>query len=246
MHEDIIKLKNEFKRIKNMGFIKSLRKGTTGLGYTFETLINKSEDSECKPDFGTVEIKCKLGYTKTDLTLFSCVPKRNNISAVNYIFEKYSYYRYNNYNTYRLFHRKLFCKYALEINDYKFYLKVDYYNQELIMQSYKNDVYVEDVCKWNFSELKEKLEQKLYTLAIVTGYPYTIDNELYYKYVKIDFYRLKSIFDFLYLIEIGKIHIEMYLREGVNKLGDYKIENHGISFVIKRDSIEDLFYKLKY
>ena len=34
MKEDIKKLKKEFRKIKNMGLVKSLRKGSTGVGYT--------------------------------------------------------------------------------------------------------------------------------------------------------------------------------------------------------------------
>ena len=41
--ENIIKLNNEFKRIKNIGLVKSMRKGPTGIGYTFETLINDNK-----------------------------------------------------------------------------------------------------------------------------------------------------------------------------------------------------------
>ena len=89
LKEDIQVLKKKFKRIKAMGLIESLREGTTGVGYTFETLLNKREDQKCKPDFGCVELKCKFAYSKSSLTLFSCAPKRYGESALKYIFEKY-------------------------------------------------------------------------------------------------------------------------------------------------------------
>ena len=44
-------LLQKFEEIKEMGWIKSLRKGPTGIGYTFEKLIGKDEDSLCCPDF---------------------------------------------------------------------------------------------------------------------------------------------------------------------------------------------------
>ena len=34
-----------------MGLIAPLRRGSTGIGYTFETLLSKKEDSESNPDF---------------------------------------------------------------------------------------------------------------------------------------------------------------------------------------------------
>ena len=45
MNNTIKKLKNEFEKIKNIPLNKSLRIGPTGLGYTFETLINKKEEN---------------------------------------------------------------------------------------------------------------------------------------------------------------------------------------------------------
>ena len=41
LENNILELKKEFDRIKKLNYIKSLRKGSTGVGYTFETLINK-------------------------------------------------------------------------------------------------------------------------------------------------------------------------------------------------------------
>ena len=54
MKEDFISLKKEFRRIKNMGLIETMRKGGSGIGYTLETLLNKKEDQECKPDFKSI------------------------------------------------------------------------------------------------------------------------------------------------------------------------------------------------
>ena len=37
--ENFIILRDKFQKIKKMGLIEPLRKGTTGIGYTFETLL---------------------------------------------------------------------------------------------------------------------------------------------------------------------------------------------------------------
>ena len=42
---DEIKLFLKFNKIRKKGYIKSLRKGTTGAGYTFESLIGWSTNS---------------------------------------------------------------------------------------------------------------------------------------------------------------------------------------------------------
>ncbi len=81
------------------------------------------------------------------------------------------------------------------------------------------------------------------TTAIVTAYPYRYNNELFFKYFYMDIYILKTFDDFLRLIEEDKIYVEIYMRESVNKHGDYKIQNNGTNFIIKFDSINELFLK---
>lgn len=57
MYDSFLLLKNKFESIKNKGWIKSLRRGSTGVGYTFESLLGKDEDSYSLPDFNGIEIK---------------------------------------------------------------------------------------------------------------------------------------------------------------------------------------------
>ena len=48
---NIIKLDNEFKRIKKLGWVKSVTKGSAGVGMTFEYLIGKEFDNKGLPDY---------------------------------------------------------------------------------------------------------------------------------------------------------------------------------------------------
>ncbi|MBE5806316.1 MAG: hypothetical protein E7313_06400 [Clostridiales bacterium] len=245
MNSDIEVLKKEFRRIKRRGLIESLRSGPTGVGYTFETLLNKKEDQECKPDFNSIELKCKLAYSKSLLCLFNCVPTRNGESAIKYIFENYNHYRYGNKNSYKLFERKVYSKYYIERFKISFKLKVDYINTEVVMKSYFDGIFIEDVCKWNFKVLERKLKSKLNFLAIVQAYPYNVENKLYYKYVKMNIYKLKGFFEFLQLIENDKINVSFYMRETISDSGEKIIEDHGVGFKIKTKYIEELFYEIK-
>ena len=243
MKEDIKLLKYKFKLIKDMGLVPSMRKGPTGIGYTFEYLIGKTEDHECKPDFNSIEIKCLMGYSKSDLTLFSAVPVREKNSAVNYIFELYGYHRYANKDDVMLFERKIFSKYQIMLYNFSFKLAVDYYEKVVKMNAYKNDVFYETVCIWDFKILERKLKKKLSTLAIVEGYPYYKEGIKHFKYVKITFYKLREFIDFLRLIENDKIYVSIYIKERGSKSGS-ALENHGVKFRIKRECLDDLFYKL--
>lgn len=70
----LILLSEKFKEIKKEGYIESTRKGFTGVGKTFEDLIGKKEDRSDSPDFNGIEIKTKLGYKKSFVTLFNATP----------------------------------------------------------------------------------------------------------------------------------------------------------------------------
>jgi len=245
MKENLKILRQKFEEIKNSGAIKSLRKGSTGVGYTFEYLLNKNEDKESKPDFLGIELKTKLGYSKSPITLFNCAPKRKKLSATNYIFDNYSYPKYKNHNIY-VFERDIFANKFIKNYNYQFKLFVDYYNQRIIMKSFFKTYYKEDVCYWSFKDLERKLKGKLTYLAIVKAYPYKYDNILYYKYLKLTTYKLKGFFEFLKLIETGKIHINVYLKKDKLIESNQNIENHGFAFRINNNYIEELFYKLYY
>lgn len=45
--------------VKKRGFVKSLRKGPTGIGKTLETLLNIKENNISNPDFGKIELKAQ-------------------------------------------------------------------------------------------------------------------------------------------------------------------------------------------
>ncbi len=57
--EALEELLSHFDRIREIGPIKTLREGDTGIGYTFETLIGIEENNDKNADFKGIEIKCK-------------------------------------------------------------------------------------------------------------------------------------------------------------------------------------------
>jgi hypothetical protein len=67
-----------FDRISALEWVQSLRKGDTGLGYTFESLMEIEENNDRRADFMGIEIKCKLtrGSTGTQgkINLFQQAP----------------------------------------------------------------------------------------------------------------------------------------------------------------------------
>lgn len=63
---------NKLHQIKNMGFVKSQRKNSTGVGFTFEQLMGVDENNIPIPDIGgRVEIKTTRRDSNSLLTLFT-------------------------------------------------------------------------------------------------------------------------------------------------------------------------------
>ena len=172
MYNDIIELNKKFIEIRNQGLIESLRNGSTGFGYTFESLIEKKEDQESKPDFKSVEIKCSLYHTKKPITLFCLAPERDGSIATRYIFEKYSFYKLDDYIQRRCFYYMVYNNTKYEIYNTKFNLKVDYLNRKVIMQAFKNDKLIEDICYWTFQNIEQVMLEKMKYLALITGESY--------------------------------------------------------------------------
>ena len=245
MSEDMKALKKEFDRIKRMGLVKCLRNGPTGVGYTFETLINKEEDQESKPDFKSVEIKCRNNFGNEPLKLFHCSPMRNGEFATRYVFEKYGYYPKGDTTKDKIYYNKLFCEFSVPHGGCEYRLKVDYDKRRIVMFTYEEGEYKEEVCYWDFEVLEKRLNEKLSNLAIVYAYPYTIENERYFKFVRIEFYKLKSFEKFLELFEDDKMFIQMYIKDGLTNIGTPCLSACDVSFRLRSEYINRLFERLK-
>jgi len=65
-------VKRKLQKIKEKGYVPSLRKGTTGIGYTFEVLFGVRENNIPIPDIGgRVEIKTVRRDSQSLITLFT-------------------------------------------------------------------------------------------------------------------------------------------------------------------------------
>ena len=234
MKEDIIKFKKEFTRIKDMGPIKIINKDEDSISSVFKKEL--MEDN-----FNNLEIKCLLGFTKANLTLFNYSPKRYKESATKYILDNYGYY--NSHNV-KVFFLRVSNDDKVVVNDYKFKLKVDYYNTNITLQVFRQDLFVENICVWEFKELEKKLKTKYSTLAIIYGYPYYRNKIKYYKYMYMNIYKLRSFYTFLKLIEEGKIYIKFNLKEVINEKHEKTILNHGVMFKIRKPYLSKLFYNI--
>lgn len=245
MQENIKKLKYLFMKIRNMELTESLRTGTTGLGFTFETLIGKTEDSDFLPDFNGIEIKTKLGYTKSPITLFTLVPHKHDESSIKYILNNFGYP--DKSKEFKCFRGDVFYNFNNIIaNKYIFKTAVDEKEDKLKLIIYdKNFNMINDAIYWDLEELRTRLFIKLNYLAIIKGYPYRRGGKVFYKYTTLSVYKLKGFEAFLKLLKQDKIYIvfNIGMHKSANRFG--QICDRGTAFRIRLDSINELFDKIE-
>ena len=68
---NIAELKDKLSEINQMGYVVSLRKGNTGIGYTLETLLGLEENNLKTPDFGDLELKSHRNGVNNRVTMFT-------------------------------------------------------------------------------------------------------------------------------------------------------------------------------
>lgn len=244
--EELKNLKEEFKRIKNMGYVKATRSGPTGIGKTFEDLLGKKEDSLELPNYHGIEIKTKRGYTRSYTTLFGATPQGKKEFEIKRLRNAYGYPDAV-YKNQKLLQNSIQANCSTLIGGrFLFKLVVDYEKQKIfLLITDKNMNFIEKKSYWSFDVLKEKLERKLQYMALVKAWPSTINNEDYYKYYDIDFYKLKSFDEFIRLIEDGTIRVTFKIgvfRKGI-RAGE--LHDRGTSFEIQEIDMFKLFDKIE-
>ena len=231
-------LKNKFYEVSKKDWIKSMRTGTTGIGYTFEQLLECEENSFILPDYMNIEIKVKRRYSLGSITLFSANPDGDYLFALDHVVDKFGYPD-KDFPQFNVF-RTSIC------NSYKsrFKLFVSYEKEKVYMIVYKNNVVDECIVSWSFDLIRERLYLKLSYLALVRADVKTLNGDEYFKYYSISFYKLRGFNTFLKLIEFGVIRITF--KVGIIKKGQNvgKRISRGTSFDINIDSLLLLFEEI--
>mgnify|MGYP001366704306 CR=1 FL=1 len=145
-------LLSKMKLISNRGFIKSLREGDTGVGFTLETLLGIPANSSKKPDYKGIELK-SIRQRNPKGTFFSMAPdwKKSNLSDKELI-EKRGYYT-EKFGPLKSLHQTLSTK-KNKRNLRLFLEERDIYGGVEI-----NNIFEKDVC-WSLEELQKRFTTK--------------------------------------------------------------------------------------
>ena len=230
----------KFLEVKERGWIESLRKGTTGIGYTFETLIGKKEETLPIADFQGIEIKVKRRYSKGTITLFNAAPD-NEVYATKRIYEQYSIHN-RNFNYYKTFMINVNSIDMKKYGKHYFKLAIDNKNKLIRMNIYdEKKELLENKVSWSYELIKEKIKLKIANLAIIKADIKKVKDKVYYKYYHIKFLEIKGFDEFIKLIDEGIITITFKISVDLSMKKFGEMKNHGIGFDINEKNINKLY-----
>lgn len=242
MNNNIVKLKGEFVKISNMGWIKSDRNSPSGIGCTFERLLKvKSENFEIS-DYEGIEIKTRKAFSNSYIKLFNATPDGKHMFQVKRLNEKYGYPD-SIIRTVKVFNISICANKSNQVGQYMFKLYVNRNEKKIYLNVYnKTSKLVDEETFWSFELLKEKLLRKLQLLAVVEALYKRNHNDDYYHYNCISFYKLKDFKTFIDLIEKGFIRVTF--KVGVFRSGKRYKEMHdrGTGFEIREEDLKELYY----
>ena len=242
MEKDILEFKKIFEEVKNIGWIQSKRSGPTGVGYTFETLLNKEEDTLEIPDYKSIEIKTQRKKSNSFISLFNATPDGDYLFEIKRLRNTYGYPD-KKLKECKVINGEFFTSKIKNLGArYKAKLEIDWENEKLRLIILNNCLQIVDnEVSWSFNLLKEKLYRKLKYLAFIEAESKFISGIEYFKYTDLYIYQLRDFDTFLGLIEKGIIKVTFKI--GVVRVGDRKgeINDHGTSFSISKENLSKLY-----
>ena len=241
---DITELKEKLSDIHRMGYVVSLRKGNTGIGYTLETLLGVAENNLRAPDFGNIELKeTGRGVAENNLRApdFENIELKSRRIKSTSLLTLFTF----NYSIWKIEQAALIQQYGYhkdgrwalyttvksQPNNRGFYIKVEH--------DYVRLYHIDGLCaiEWQLDTLIDDLKNKLSNVLLVEAESRKSggQEEFWYKAA----YLLTGIIveKFFEYIQKGTIAID--LRMHINKNG--AVRNHGTGFRLHRRYLESCF-----
>ena len=242
---NIEKIKLEFERIKNIGFIKSTRQNNKdgGIGNTFEDYLGVEENNLKDPDFEGFEVKTQRFMNSSYITLFSKTPTFPK-GANKLLKEKYGEVRDPEFPELKKLYASIFCgKWSNVYGKHKMTLNVNYNINRLQFQVKNLRNELDNQVYWDFKDLQKGIS-KLNKLFVVFAESKEENGIKYYHFNRGYVFLDLDFNSFLKEIESGNIQFD--IRIGVHKSGkNYgKPHDHGSGFRIKKENLINL-YKTK-
>lgn len=223
---DLEEFKKRFQELKNKGFVKSLRKGSTGIGFTFETLIGLDENNLALPDIDETEIKAHRDNSHSMITLFTFNKKVWQINPLEAI-RKYGNYDDNG----RL---GMYYTMSLKPNSVGLFLTVT--DEEISVQHTSGEI----IAKWQLSTLAKRFLQKIPALLFVSANTEERAGIEYFHFYRVQLMRDTTKELLSELFKTGNLLLDLRLHDK-----ETRARNHGTAFRTFEDKLPLLFKKIE-
>jgi hypothetical protein len=218
--------KIKFEEIKKRGFIPSLRKGPTGIGYTLESELGIKENNIAEPDLENIEIKAHRTNSNNLITLFTFNNKVWQIPPLDAV-KKYGSKDKNG----RL---GLYYTMSLKPNSAGLFLHVS--NQEISVRHISGEI----IAIWKLEDLAKRFIQKIPALLFVSAFAEERDGKEYFHFYRAQL--MKNTTPELLADQFKAENILVDLR--LHDKGT-RARNHGTGFRTYEDKLPLLFSEIK-
>jgi hypothetical protein len=244
---------NRIKEIKDMGFVKSHRKGDTGIGKTLEDLLGITENNIAGPDFSVYELKSGRKDSSSMLTLFTKTPMpKNAIKALVEVFGYKKRKKSKDKGQEKLSH---FMSVKIEEGkekvrpeDKELHVTVDAVTENsvgLVLKIQSNRIFIGNnknvEAYYDKSTLKETLEKKYAKLIYVSAERKKKDNQEYLWFEEAYLFEGFSFKTFSEFVKKGIIKLDLR----IGHYPDGRPHDHGTGFRVMPKYLPQCFEKRK-
>lgn len=215
-----------FARIRSLGFVRSLRRGPTGVGHTFEQLLGLNENNIALADIGFADIKAHRAGSSSMVTLFSAdrgAWRINPLDAVRRFGAR------DNQNR-----MSLFVTLARVPNAAGLFLQID---EETISARHTSG---EILAEWQLSYLAERFSRKFPALLLVTAATEMRDGIEWFHFTRAQLLTDTSPERIREAFIAGNILVDLRLYERTTSA-----RNHGTGFRAREDRLAALFRNVR-
>ena len=240
MDSAIQKFKEDFEKVRNMGFVESHRIHNTGIGKTFEDLVNVKENNKQEVDYlDELELKSFRELSGSMVTLFTKSPSHppGANTELRLKFGKRE-------GGLKILHTTIpGDKFNTFLGKYGFKLEVKEEEKRvyILIKDLKRNILLNFECYYTFEDIEKIIKKKLKNVVFIAA-KHKVENskELFY-FEKAILLTGLTLNKFIQGVREGLILYDIRIgayRNGKNKGKTY---DHGSGFRIKKHSIKKIF-----
>ena len=216
----------KFQALKGRGFVRSLRSGPTGVGYTFETMMGLEENNLALPDIEGIEIKAHRDNANSLITLFTFNSGAWQMDPLEAIRE----YGVQDDNG------RLGMYYTMSLTPNSAGLFLGISDDEVAVRHTSGKA----VAVWKLETLAERFSAKIPALLFVSAHAEERSDAEYFHYYRAQLMRETAGHLFSELFKAGHLLMDLRLHDKGTSA-----RNHGTAFRVREDKLPLLFKKVE-